>query len=136
MQPNTITLSVDTDNDGGTTAAVDAIFSRYHEYDNRSEYIASDHSLAARNMLGLYRTQPKPNGNFKGMARSAVKNTKDFEVAGVDAVTTIVAPAIANTDFNFPVGMTPEQTLEMRMLHIAALIDDLIMVPLTDQLMV
>lgn len=136
MQSNTITLSVDTDNDGGTTAAVDQVFHRYDEYQNRSEYISDGHTVASRNKLGLYRTFPKANGNFKGTAKSAVKFTQDFQVNGVDATTSITVPAIVDVGFSFPVGLTAAQTLELRMRLVALLLDDSVMVPLTDQLMV
>jgi len=136
MQDNTITLDVNTDNDDGTTATVESIFTRFEEYLNRSVYIHTDHSLAMRNMLGLYRTIPKASGNFRGTAKSAVKVTKDFSVAGVDAATTNVAPSLAEANFSFPVGMTPAQTLEQRMCLAAMILFDTVMVPLTDQLMV
>lgn len=136
MQSEEITLSVNTDNDDGTTAAVDKVFSRYDEYQNRSEYISENHSVASRDKLGLYRTFPKANGNFRGTAKSAVKFTKDFSVEGVDATTTLTVPAIAEVGFSFPVGLTAAQTLEFRMGLVALLQDDTVMVPLTDQLMV
>jgi hypothetical protein len=136
MQSNTITLSVDVDNDGGSTAAVDKVFTRFDEYQNRSEYISGDHSLAARDKLSLYRTLPKTAGNFKGVAKSAVKFTQDYSVEGVDSTTTNVAPGIVDINFSFPVGMTPAQTLEMRMRAVALLLDDDVMAPLCDTLMV
>lgn len=136
MQPNSITLSVDTDNDGGTTAAVDAIFTRFEEFQNRAEYIHEDHTLALRDKLGLYRTPPKQSGNFKGTAKTAVKFTRDYSVAGVDATTTMIAPGIIDIGFSLPIGMTPAQTLELRMRAVAMLLDDTVMVPLTNQQMV
>jgi hypothetical protein len=136
MLDNVITLSVDLDNDGGTTAAVDSIFSRFDEYQNRSEYIHEDHTLALRDKLGFYRTLPKQSGNFKGTAKSAIKFTRDQAVAGVDSTTTIVAPGIVDIGFSFPIGMTAAQMLELRMRAVALLLDDNIMVPLTGQLMV
>jgi hypothetical protein len=136
MQPNSITLSVNTDNDDGTTAEVDSVFTRFEEFQNRSEYIHSNHTLSVRNKLGFYRTTPKKNGNFVGVAKSAFKVTKDHEVDGVDATTSNVAPAIVDVGFSFPLGMTPAQTLEMRMTAAAMILDDSVMVPLTDQLMV
>lgn len=136
MQPNIITLAVDDDNDGGTTAANEIILSRFEEYQNRSVYIAGDHTLASRNMLGLYRTMPKQSGNFRGVAKSAIKFTQDYQVAGVDATTTNIAPGLIDIGFSLPVGMTPTQTLALRMRAVALLLRDDICQPLTDQLMV
>lgn len=136
MQPNSITLSVNDDNDDGTTAEVEVVFARFDEYQNRSEYISDAHTVASRDKLGFYRTFPKPSGNFRGTAKSAVKITKDFSVAGVDATTTLIIPAIIDVGFSFPVGTTAAERLELRMRMVAALLDDTIMVPLIDQLMV
>jgi len=136
MQDNTITLDVNTDNDDGTTATVEAVFTRFEEYLNRSVYIHSNHTLGLRETLNLYRTLPKPSGNFRGTAKSAVKFTKDYSVPGNDAATTIVAPSLGEASFSFPVGMTPAQTLEQRMRLCALILLDSVMVPLTDQLMV
>lgn len=134
--PNVLTLSVDVDNDGGTTPKVDSIYSHYDTNGNRSEYIHEDHTVALRHKLGFYRTPPKTAGNFRGTAKTAVKFTKDFSVPGSDASTTNIAPGIVDVNFSFPVGMTAAQCLEMRMHAIALLLSDSIMVPLTIQLMV
>jgi len=136
MQPNIITLDVDTDNDGGATAAETFTYSRFEEFQNRSTYISSDHSLAVRNQLGLYRTMPKQSGNFRGVAKSAIKFTQDYQVAGVDATTTNVAPGIIDIGFSIPVGITPEQDLALRMRAVALLLQDTILAPLVGQLMV
>jgi len=136
MQANELTISVNVDNDDGTTALVDKLFTRFDEFQNRSEYIAATHTLGMRDKLGLYRTFPKESGNFKGVAKSAIKVTRDYEVPGKDSTTTVVAPSIVNVEYNNPVGMTPAQTLEMRMTAIAIQLDDVIMIALNDQLMV
>lgn len=136
MQSNLITLAVDVDNDGGTTAAVDSVFTRFDEYQNRSEYIHANHSVAVRDKLGFYRTFPKANGNFRGTQKCAVKFTKDYAIAGVDSETSLIRPAIGETGFSIPVGLTPAQTLEFRMRMVAILLNDAVMVPLMDQLMI
>lgn len=136
-QPNVMTFSVNTDNDDGTTPAVDITYTRYDgSHQNRSIYIASGHTVASRNLLTLYRTPPKPSGNFRGVAKSAVKVTQDFIVPGVDATTENVSPGLVDIGFNFPVGLTPAQNKELRMRAAAIISDDDVMVPLTDQLMV
>lgn len=136
MQPNDITLDVNDDNDDGTTPAVEVDYSRYSEFANRTVYISEHHTVAARDLLGLYRTEPKQSGNFNGVAKSAFKFTKDFAVDGVDSTTSLVAPGIVEVGFSFPVGLTPAQTLELRMRAAALIVDDTVMVPLCDQLMV
>lgn len=136
MLSNTITLAVDEDNDGGTTPAIEHIYSRFDEYQNRSEYIHANHTVATRDKLGFYRTFPKTNGNFRGTQKCAVKLTKDYSVDGVDTETTLVRPAIGEIGFSFPVGLTPAQTLEFRMRLVAVILDDSVMGPLTDQLMI
>lgn len=136
MQPNTITLSVDDDNDGGTTAAVDILYTRFDEYQNRSEYISEHHLINLRDKVGLYRTFPKVSGNFKGMAKSAIKFTHDILVPGVDSSTGVTAPAIIDVNFSFPVGITASKALELRMRAVAFLSDDSVMIPLIDQQMI
>lgn len=137
MQPNEITLSVDTDNDPGTAADV-MVYSRYDDsYANRSVYIEKDnHSVSMRKTLSLYRTAPKESGNFRGVAKSAIKLTTDRVVPGVDSSTSLVAPQIIDIGFANPVGLTPALTLEMRMMAVALLTNDEIMAALADQLMI
>jgi hypothetical protein len=136
MLDNSITLTVDEANDGSTTADVDLVYTRYDEYQNRSLYTGENHSLTAKDTIGFYRTFPKTSGNFRGMAKSAVKLTADQSVAGVDQTSTVVAPAIIDLKFAFPVGMSAADTKKLRMRAVAMLLDDTVMVPLHDQLMV
>jgi hypothetical protein len=133
MQSEEITLAVDELNDANT---VNHVYSRFEEYQNRSVYIHSGHSLEARDTLSFYRTFPKVSGNFKGMAKSAVKFSQDVEVAGVDGVSTLTSPIIVEVSFSVPVGATQAEQLIARQRAIALLDDDTIMVKLNDQLMV
>jgi hypothetical protein len=135
-QPSEITLSVNTDNDDGTTAEEEITYSHFQTFENRSEYISEDHTLELRDKLVLYRTFPKTAGNFRGTAKTAVKTTKDHSVEGVDNSTTIVAPGIIETSFSFPVGMTEAQKTELRMRHVAMLSEDTVMLPLQSQQMI
>lgn len=136
MQPNEITLDVNHDNDDGTTATQQIIYTRFDEYQNRSEYISDAHVIALRDKVALYRTFPKATGNFAGTAKSAVKFTRDYEVPGNDVETTIIVPGIINIGFSLPVGVSGEDSLGFRMLAATMLLNDDIMIPLTDQLMV
>lgn len=127
MQDNTITLNVNHDNDDGTTSTVPVVYSRFEEYLNRSTYISGDHSLDSSDTLKLFRTLPKPSGNFRGVAKTAVKFTKDFAVEGVDSSTSLKAPVIIEVAFNMPVGVTAAEMLEMRQTAVALLNNDAVM---------
>lgn len=132
MQPNEITLAVDELNNATT---VDHVYTRFEEHLNRSVYIGEDHSLDSRDTLNLYRTLPKPSGNFKGVGKSAIKTSKDTVVAAVDA-TSLVSPIIFETTCSIPVGATLAEVLVERQKHVAALDRDDIMVGLNSQLMI
>lgn len=136
MQPNEITLTVDVANDGATTADETQVYSRFEEHLNRSVYIASDHSVIAPHTLSLYRTQPKANGNFLGMAKSAIKFSECLAVTGADGVTTVKAPLICEISLAVPVGATTAQVVEIRQRAIALLDNDSVMDDLNLLLMV
>lgn len=133
-QPDSITLSIDEENDGAGLVDVD-----YLRYDgsltNRSVYIAEDHVLDARHALTFYRTPPKPNGNFKGVAKSAFKFTKDYTVLGVDG-SNLVSPVIVEVSFSIPVGVTAADSLIEMQRSLALLDYDVVMAPLNDQQMI
>jgi hypothetical protein len=134
MQPNTISVNVDTLNDG--TTIVEEDYTRYEEYQNRSVYIGENHSLSARDMLNLYRTFPKANGNSKGVAKSAVKLTLDVDVPGIDGIATLTVPFIIDISFSIPVGASSAAILRARQRALALLDSDVIMTALNEQLMV
>lgn len=134
MQTDQITLSVDEQNDG--VGPVNHVFTRFEEYQNRSVYIGDSHSMAAKDTLGLYRTFPKPSGNFKGVAKTAVKFSKDVLVTGADGVSQLTAPIIVDISFAIPVGATHGDILVARQRALALLDLDAIMDPLNEQLMV
>lgn len=134
MQPNAVTLSVDEQNDG--VGPVDHVYSRFEEYLNRAVYIHSSHAIDARDTLALYRTFPKASGNFKGVAKTAFKFSKDLVVTGVDGVSQLSAPLIVDVSFSIPVGAATEQILIARQRALALLDLDAIMTPLNEQLMV
>ena len=134
MQPNSITLSVDEQNDG--VGPVNHVFTRFEEYQNRSVYIGDNHSMSAKDTVGLYRTFPKPSGNFKGVAKTSFKFSKDVTVLGVDGVSQLTAPIIVDVSFSIPVGATHEQILIARQRALSLLDLDTVMTPLNEQLMV
>lgn len=134
MQQDIITLAVDELNDGG--AAVDHIYNRAEEYQNRSVYVHNLHDLIARDVFNMYRTFPKPNGNFRGVAKSALKFTKDYGVLGVDGVSTLTSPLIVEVSFSVPVGISAAERMIARQKVIATLDQDGIMEKLMGQLLV
>jgi len=134
MQPNTITLSVDEQNDG--VGPVDHVFTRYDEDKNRAMYIHTSHTLSARDTLTLYRTLPKISGNFRGVLKTAKKFSKDFVVTGVDGVSQLTAPIIIETSYSVPVGVTAAQVLLMRQRDLSLTDLDVIMIALNEQGMI
>lgn len=134
MQQDTITLAVDETNTGGAT--VDHVYTRAEEYANRSVYINSNHDLMNRDLLALYRTFNKVNGNFRGTAKSTVKMTKDYGVLGVDGVATLTSPLIVEVSFSVPVGIDSVGRMLARQKAISMLDNDVIMEKLMGQLLV
>lgn len=132
MQPNVITLAVDELNNGTT---VDHILTRYEEFQNRAVYIGADHALNARNTVTLYRTPPKPSGNFLGVGKSAIKLSQDITVLGADG-SSVVAPIIFEVSCSLPVGALNASTLLQRQKVVALVDRDDIMVALNSLLMI
>lgn len=132
MQDNVITLAVDELNDANT---IDHVFTRFDDsLANRIIYNDDDHLFEARDTLGLYRTFPKPNANFKGVLKTTAKFTKDITVDGVDGVSSLTAPIILEINFSVPVGATNAQILIERQKALALLDLDIVMVDLNSKL--
>ena len=130
MLDNTITLSVDTTNDD---TPENQAFNRYDEYQNRSVYTGPSHALDSRDTMTMYRTQPKPSGNFRGVAKSTIKFSRDVNVAGQDGVD-VAAVEIGEVSFSLPVGTTSADAMVLRQRMIAALDSDTLMVKLSENL--
>lgn len=134
MLPNVITLAVDKLNDGNI---VNEVLTRFEEQTNRSVYVGESHSIESRDTCTFYRTLPKPNGNFKGVAKTAFKFSRDLLVLGVDNTTSVSAPLIVEVSFSIPIGATEANKLLARQRAIALLdLDDGVMDPLQNQLMI
>lgn len=131
MLSNTIILPIDTLNTGTKT---NTDYSRYDEYQNRSVYIGTDHSLSARDSISFFRSFPKPSGNFKGVMKTSFKITKDIMVLGVDGLANLTSPIIIEVKFSLPVGAETAQLIAERQKVIALLDDDSLMRSLTEQL--
>jgi hypothetical protein len=127
MQPDSITLAVDVLNND-TTEDID--FEKFDGSKSRSVYISENHSPVDRDTLMLYRGEPKQNGNFKGVLKTALKFSRDVEVEGVDETTTLKSPIITEVSFSVPLGATDADILIERQRVVALLDRDDIMVPL------
>lgn len=133
MQTDQLVIAVDAENNG---TPANETYTRYEENVNRSSYIGAAHTPDNRDLLALYRTFPTKTGNFKGTSKSAVKFTKDIEVAGVDSTTLITAPIIVEVSFSVPVGALAADLKHCRQRVLALLDSDLTMDKLNIQLMV
>lgn len=133
MQAETLQLAVDELNDGNTS---NHDYSRFEEYQNRSVYIGANHSLDSQDKLTLYRTFPKSNGNYKGVAKSSFKFSKDHLVNGVDGLAQLTSPLIVEVSFSVPVGISVADQMIARQRAVALLDNDTVMSALMDQLMV
>lgn len=133
MQPNQIILAVDVLNTGVTT---NETYDRFEEFQNRSTYIGATHTPDARDTINMYRSFPSKSGNFKGVAKTSVKLSRDLTVAGADGVSSLTAPIIVEVNFSIPVGATPASVLLARQRAIALLDKDTVMSPLNNQLMI
>lgn len=136
MQPNTITLTVDEQNDGATTTDATIEYERYDEYQNRSVYSSENHSLDSRDLLSFSRSFPTKNGNFRGVGKSTFKFTRDISVDGVDGVAQLVTPMIMEVKLSAPVGVSDAEILKFRQTALALLDDDTVMTPLNSQLQI
>lgn len=133
MLDNTIILSVDEQNDG--VGPVNHVYTRFEENANRSTYIHSAHSLTAKDTLSFYRTAPKPSGNFRGVAKTAQKFSKDITVLGVDG-SNITAPIIVEISWSLPVGATAAQAMIARQKVVSLMDLDATMIPAMETQMI
>lgn len=129
MLDNKITLAVDVLNNG---TPVDQAFRRFDEYQNRTVYTGPSHTLDSKDTMTLYRTPPKPSGNFRGTAKTSIKFSRDSVILGRDGVN-VIAPEIGEINFSLPVGTSPADAIILRQRMIAAL-DHAFIVALTEQL--
>lgn len=131
MQPDTVTLPVDEENDG--VGLVNHIYTRFTPYENRTVYMGPNHSPVTPNTLTLYRTFPKVSGNFRGVSKTSVKFSETVLVDGADGVAQLSAPIICEVSFSIPVGVSAAQTKIARQRALALLDLDSVMAPLNDQ---
>lgn len=133
MLSNVITLTVDETNDGATTPDVDHEFVRFDTFNTRSVFHHSTHAEDKRDMLGFYRTTPKPNGLDRGNIKTSFKFTKDVEVDGSDGVSTLTKPIIFEVNATVPLGADSAEILLERQKVVALMDDDVIMAALNEK---
>lgn len=103
-QPNPIVLSVNEDNDDGTTAEITRIFEQQEVYNGRSVYTTNDSTPLDRETLSLYASAAKPSGNILGTNKASVKTTRDCTVPGADGVANYTKPIIWKLEGSIPAG--------------------------------
>lgn len=92
MQSNTIAVT------RADTSTV--TYTRFSDSENKSTYIAGDHTIALPHTLTLNRVFPKPTKSFAGVARTSFKVTKGIALASGEVV-----PVICEMAYNIPVGV-------------------------------
>lgn len=115
MLENNLTLTLA---NGGTP--VNISIARIDVLQNRSVYHEPTHSTTMRKTVGFYRTLPKRNGDFLGVAKSALKSTVDLTVQNAKGES-IISPAIGEISFSIPIGAT-ESDLDHLLDRLEALI--------------
>lgn len=123
MQPDLITIPVDTANTGTTT---DLTLKRVEEHLHRSVYITPDHLPDARDTCTLYRTPIKKTSTSRGVMKTAFKFSTDV-IVGSPSGEDVDAVLIGEVNFSVPVGVTAATMLLLRQRIIALLDDDTIM---------
>jgi hypothetical protein len=131
MQANTLTLAVDTANNGTTT---DQVYTRFREVENKSVYNGPDGSVSNRQELAFLRKDPKRSGNSQGVSSAEVRLTEEVSVAGVEDSSTVSHLLTGSVSFRIPVGVSSADLLEFRQKIIAVLDDDVIAGALMDNL--
>lgn len=120
---DSMTLHVDVQNNGHP---VDNVYTFFDLYQNRAVYQSANHTIASPDTLTLYRTIPKPAGNFPGQAKVAAKFSKQVVVLGNDG-TDVSGPIITEISQSYPVGTTSARLLEERQKAVALVDRDDIM---------
>lgn len=67
---------------------------------DRNRYTGPAHTFSVKDLLDLARVQPKPNGDFAGVARASAKFTRTVTLPGSTTGT-----AIVEVTASLPVGM-------------------------------
>jgi len=131
MQANTLTLAVDTANDGTTT---DHVYTRIREVENKSVYNGPGGSVSNRKELAFLRKDPKRSGNSQGVSSAEARFTEEVSVPGVEDSSNVSHLLTGSVSFRIPVGVSSADLLTFRQKIIALLDDDTVMGALMDNL--
>lgn len=132
MLPNSITLAVDTANNG-TTA--NETWSRTSYGTNDSLYVGPlNNTGIIRDQLRFTRSYPQKSGNFAGYLVSTVKFVREIEVEGVNITTLEKRPITVELRVVVPAGATTAEVVEARQRMLALMDNDTIMTAANSQL--
>jgi len=123
MQADSLTLAVDTLNNGTTS---NQTFTAISRETNKSTYSRSDASSANRRDLAFLRKFPTRSGNFLGATKVTFKFTDTYSVQGVDSnpLSTLL---VGEVSFSIPVGVAAADAKEFRQRLLAVLDNDTVM---------
>jgi len=93
----------------------------------KSLFFGPDNTTSEPDTLSFEVTDPKQNGNFRGVTRPKIVRTRTAVVDGVDETTQLVQPLIGKLEFSIPVGTLPADILLLRQEIVAILNDDTVM---------
>lgn len=124
MQANTLTLPVDTTNNGTTT---NRNYNRYREEPEKTEYRGPDHAGIVQDTLTITRKSPTRNGNFLGAYRTKAQFAQSYDVIGLDGTTQKGINATISIEVVAPLGLTDAQLKELRQRALALLDNDTVM---------
>lgn len=130
MLDNTLTLSVDPENDGNP---VNETWTRLAESNGRSTYKGPLHTFVNKDVLDFFATLPKRIKDFFGVAKSGFRFTESITVA-TPSGGTVEAPLIGEVRFAVPVGATEAQMQNLRQRMVTVLDNDAIMVKVQENL--
>lgn len=132
MLANSITLAVDTANNGTT---VNETWSRMSYGTNDSLYVGPlNNTGIIRDQLRFTRSYPQKSGNFAGYLVSTAKFVREIEVEGVDVTTLEKRPITVELRIVVPAGATTAEVIEARQRMLALMDNDTIMTAANSQL--
>lgn len=99
-QPSTIVLRTNTQTGADAINAV-----HYQTIGDKSTYKVTGHDDKARNLLDLFRTPPKRNGNSYGVRKFLIKRVKDVASEQIDG-STASEQCTVGLSGNWPVGVS------------------------------
>lgn len=84
----------------------DTVWTRYAEQANRTDYKGPGHTTTNRQLMQLYRTFAKRNGEVLGSRKASVKFTTDMDVDNASGTGTVKLPCIVEYSVSIPEGAT------------------------------